>query len=192
MKLNSKNTPFLFRQKGEKSVNGEGGACGWEDDVKDPPFSSMISAGNAKYFFKRQRMRTLFSGMLTPYNSEPITVTISDECPGLCNTVPFHFDLSGFAFGAMAHPGQDHNLRMLGQVDVQYQRRNRCKPGGFSIAIEYCQIGDGGFGYEEIAEGGRGAPEWKDRRRRGPRGEGGRGRGEGGEEGVSENFVAME
>lgn len=27
-----------------------GGACGWENDVKDPPLSAMISAGNAKIF----------------------------------------------------------------------------------------------------------------------------------------------
>lgn len=27
-----------------------GGACGWGDDVQYPPFSSMISAGNANIF----------------------------------------------------------------------------------------------------------------------------------------------
>ena len=59
----------------------------------------------------------------TPYCSgKPITTTITDECPGACNDVPFHFDLSGFAFGAMANPGQDENLRNLGQVDIQHQR----------------------------------------------------------------------
>lgn len=57
-----------------------------------------------------------------PYCSgKPITVTISDECPG-CSDAPFHFDMSGFAFGAMANPGQDHNLRQLGKLMVQYQR----------------------------------------------------------------------
>ncbi|PWA42827.1 expansin-B14 [Artemisia annua] len=103
-----------------------------------------------------------------PYCSgKPITVTISDECPGLCNTVPFHFDLSGFAFGAMAYPGQDHNLRQLGQVDVQYQRvpcsyggtniafkvSEKVNPSWFSMAIEYAD-GDGGFKHVEIAQGG--------------------------------------
>ncbi|GKE47646.1 expansin-B15-like protein, partial [Tanacetum coccineum] len=57
-----------------------------------------------------------------PYcTGKPINVTISNECPGKCNEVPFHFDLSGFAFGAMANPGQEHNLRQLGQVDIQYK-----------------------------------------------------------------------
>lgn len=55
-------------------------------------------------------------------SGQPITVTITDECPGACNNVPYHFDLSGHAFGAMAKPGQANNLRQLGQVDIQYRR----------------------------------------------------------------------
>lgn len=58
-----------------------------------------------------------------PYCSGyPITVTITDECPGACNNVPYHFDLGRTAFGAMANPGRADDLRNLGQVDIQYRR----------------------------------------------------------------------
>ena len=55
-------------------------------------------------------------------SGKPITVTITDECPGHCDDVPFHFDLSGHAFGAMAKPGQENNLRQRGRVDIQFRR----------------------------------------------------------------------
>ncbi|KAJ9548787.1 hypothetical protein OSB04_021330 [Centaurea solstitialis] len=169
---------------GDETGAGSGGACGWEDDVKYPPLSSMISAGNANIFLNGKGSQILVQIFCNqpPYCSgKPITVTISDECPGACNNVPFHFDLSGYAFGAMALPGQGHNLRQLGQVDVQFQSyifyysnkhlsydrvpcyyrntelafkvQRNCNPYWFATAIEYAN-GDGGFGYVEIAAGG--------------------------------------
>ncbi|KAK1390175.1 Expansin/Lol pI [Heracleum sosnowskyi] len=130
---------------------GSGGACGFDKDVGPPPYSGMISAGNAKIFLAGQGC------------GQPITVTITDECPGACNNVPYHFDLSGLAFGAMAKPGQANNLRQLGQVDIQY-RRVSCNYGGakiafkidqhinpyfFSSAIEYIN-GDGDIGSMQL------------------------------------------
>ncbi|GJW15261.1 expansin-B15-like protein [Tanacetum coccineum] len=103
-----------------------------------------------------------------PYcTGKPINVTISNECPGKCNEVPFHFDLSGFAFGAMANPGQEHNLRQLGQVDIQYKRvpcnygltkiafklNDKNNANWFAMAIEYTN-GDGGFRSVEMAPNG--------------------------------------
>ncbi|KAK9054966.1 hypothetical protein SSX86_026045 [Deinandra increscens subsp. villosa] len=165
--------PALATWYGAETGSGSAGAaCGWEDDVRDPPLSSMIAAGNANLFLNGKGCGHCFQACIfcnrQPYCSgNPITVTISDECPGLCNAVPFHFDLSGFAFGAMAKPGQEHNLRQLGQVDVSYQRvpcnyggtkigfrvDHKCNPYWFAVALEYAD-GDGGFGSVEIAPDG--------------------------------------
>ncbi|KAJ9548788.1 hypothetical protein OSB04_021331 [Centaurea solstitialis] len=162
---------------GNETGPGRGAACGWEMDVKDLPLSAMISAGNANIFLKGKGCGHCFQISCTqpPHCSgKPITVTISDECPGACNNVPFHFDLSGFAFGKMANPGQDQNLRKLGQVNVQYNRSSvgcgrvpcnygstkiafkvsqKSNPYWFAMAIEYVN-GDGGVDRVEIAAGG--------------------------------------
>ncbi|XP_024965768.1 expansin-B15-like [Cynara cardunculus var. scolymus] len=175
--LPTSNSTGLATWYGNETGPGSGAACGWEDDVKDPPLSSMISAGNANIFLKGKGCGNCFEIFCTqpPHCSgKPITVTISDECPGYCNKVPFHFDLSGFAFGKMANPGQEQNLRKLGQVDVQYKRgmlgfgrvpcsygstkiafkvSQKSNPNWFAMAIEYAN-GDGGFGHVEIAAGG--------------------------------------
>ncbi|KVI11513.1 Barwin-like endoglucanase [Cynara cardunculus var. scolymus] len=159
--------PALATWYGDETGAGSGGACGWEDDVKDPPLSSMISAGNANIFLNGkgcghcfQACSTLVISLLffidgsqilmqifcnqPPYCSgEPIKVTVSDECPGACNNVPFHFDLSGFAFGAMALPG----------TRITFKVHEDCNPYWFATAIEYAD-GDGGFGSIEIAAGG--------------------------------------
>ncbi|KAL4572338.1 hypothetical protein LXL04_019111 [Taraxacum kok-saghyz] len=155
---------------GDETGAGSGGACGWQDDVKNPPLSSMIAAGNANIFLSGKGCGHCFEILChqQPYcSAKPIKVTISDECPGACNNVPYHFDLSGFAFGAMAYPGKDHNLRQLGQVMVQYRRipcnyrgtkiafkvSEECNPYWFAVALEYAD-GDGGFGSVEIAPNG--------------------------------------
>ena len=53
----------------------------------------------------------------------PITVTITDECPGgPCASEPAHFDLSGKAMGALARPGQGDRLRSAGVLRVYYRR----------------------------------------------------------------------
>lgn len=50
-------------------------------------------------------------------------MTITDECPGLCNNEPFHFDLSGKAFGYLAKPGREEELRKAGRINIQYTRQ---------------------------------------------------------------------
>ncbi|KAI3752749.1 hypothetical protein L2E82_24786 [Cichorium intybus] len=162
--------PALATWYGDRDGAGSGGACGWANDVKSPPFSAMIAAGNANLFLKGKGCGTCYQVLCTrePYCSKnPITVTITDECPGACNNVPFHFDLSGTAFGAMSSPGQADDLRNLGVVNIQY-RRVACNYGStkiafkidpmvnpywFALAVEFCD-GDGGLDGIEVAPNG--------------------------------------
>ncbi|CAI9284831.1 unnamed protein product [Lactuca saligna] len=160
-------SPALGTWYGDPRGAGSGGACGWANDVLSPPFSAMIAAGNSRIFLQGKGCGDCYQIKCNrePYCSKnPIRVTITDECPGACNNVPFHFDLSGTAFGAMANPGQADNLRNLGQVDIQY-RRVQCyygrtkiafkidaktNPYWFATAIEF-QDKDGGLRSVEIA-----------------------------------------
>ena len=54
-------------------------------------------------------------------SKKAIKVTITDECAG-CHDAAMHFDLSGRAFGALANPGQENNLRNAGKISLQYRR----------------------------------------------------------------------
>ncbi|KAL1807597.1 hypothetical protein ACET3Z_024587 [Daucus carota] len=116
---------------------GSGGACGLENEVAQPPYSGMIAAGNANIFLSGHGCGQCYEVQCSAEecSGQPITVTITDECPGACNNVPFHFDLSGHAFGAMAKPGQEDNLRHLGQVDIQFKRAP-CNYKGANIAFK--------------------------------------------------------
>jgi hypothetical protein len=38
----------------------------------------------------------------------------------------YHFDLSGTAFGGMAQPGRDNELRHAGIIDIQFRRSVTC------------------------------------------------------------------
>ncbi|XP_071740415.1 expansin-B15-like [Rutidosis leptorrhynchoides] len=163
-------SPALGTWYGDPTGAGSGGACGWADDVKLAPFSAMIAAGNSRIFMGGKGCGDCYEIKCTkePYCSgKPIRVTITDECPGACNNVPFHFDLSGTAFGAMAKPGQGANLRQLGQVDIEFQRvpcnygrtkiafkmDSKTNPYWFSTAIQFGDK-DGGLKSVEIAQAG--------------------------------------
>ncbi|KAM6598402.1 hypothetical protein CsatA_018011 [Cannabis sativa] len=55
----------------------------------------------------------------SPYCSgKAVRVVITDVCPGCL----LGFDLSGSSFGAMAFPGQEHKLRGIGVLEIQYAR----------------------------------------------------------------------
>ncbi|KAH7519632.1 hypothetical protein FEM48_Zijuj08G0057700 [Ziziphus jujuba var. spinosa] len=91
-----------------------------------------------------------------------VTVVITDECPG-CASESVHFDLSGTAFGAMALPGQAHQLRNAGVLEIQYQSYPDKKitfqvdtgsnPYYFAALIKYVD-GDGVLGSVELKQAG--------------------------------------
>ncbi|KAL3839413.1 hypothetical protein ACJIZ3_024004 [Penstemon smallii] len=94
-----------------------GGACGLDNDVANAPYYGLIAAGNQKIFKHGNGCGTYPS-----CSGRPITVTITDECPGACNNQPFHFDLNGKAFGYLAKRGHDYALRKMRIIDVEYKR----------------------------------------------------------------------
>ncbi|KAK4431029.1 Expansin-B4 [Sesamum alatum] len=105
--------------------SGSGGACGLENDVANSPHYGMISAGNNNLFKYGKGCGSCYQVKCTQ-NAEcsgyPITLTITDECPGSCNDDPVHFDLSGKAFEYLAKPGQGAALRNRGRINIEYQR----------------------------------------------------------------------
>ncbi|TMW89442.1 hypothetical protein EJD97_017187 [Solanum chilense] len=150
---------------GDPTGAGSGGACGLEDDVGKVPYSAMITAGN-QVLFKHGLGCGACYQVLCNQNEDcsqnPITVTLTDECPGTCNDDPIHFDLSGNAFGAMAKFGQADQLRNLGRIDIYYKRvscdhkqnimfkvEKGSNPYFLAIAIE-AQNGDGDLSLVEI------------------------------------------
>ncbi|XP_076946913.1 expansin-B15-like [Bidens hawaiensis] len=142
-------SPALATWYGDPYGAGSGGACGWSDDVQSPPFSSMIAAGNANIYLRGKGCGNCYQILCTrvPYCSMiPVTVTITDECHGACNNVPFAFDLSGTAFGAMVPCN-------YGTTKIAFKTDQMANPYWFSMAVEFC-AGDGGISSIEISSFG--------------------------------------
>ncbi|KAL9228844.1 hypothetical protein vseg_004380 [Gypsophila vaccaria] len=115
-------------------AGSDGGACGYLDTVERPPFSKMISAGGPSIYQSGQGCGVCYQVKCSgngACSGRPVTVTITDECPG-CPAV--HFDLSGTAFGALAKPGLNNQLRNAGRIQVQY-RMIRCDYGATKVAV---------------------------------------------------------
>ncbi|KAL6573478.1 hypothetical protein OROHE_001937 [Orobanche hederae] len=146
---------------GSPSGSGSGGACGFADDVADPPYNGMITAGNQVLFKYGKGCGNCYQVKCTENPScsgHPIIVTLTDECPGTCNDDPVHFDLSGKAFGSLAKSGEEDTLRKAGRINIQYQSV-RChysthitfkidsgsNPNYLAFAIEFIG-GDGDIG----------------------------------------------
>ncbi|GFQ03655.1 putative expansin-b14 [Phtheirospermum japonicum] len=113
-----------------------GGACGFENDVANPPYNGMITAGNQVLYKHGKGCGNCYQVKCTDNPScsgNAITVVLTDECPGTCNDDPVHFDLSGKAFGFLAKRGQDDNLRKAGRINIQYQS----VPCHYNVAITF-------------------------------------------------------
>ncbi|GFP91812.1 putative expansin-b2, partial [Phtheirospermum japonicum] len=142
----------------------EGGACGFGEDVANPPYNGIISAGNPFLYQSGKGCGSCYQVLCTENqycSGKPVTVTITDECPGCDGNV--HFDLSGKAFGYLAKPGQADKLRNAGKFNIQYQRV-QCQynvgitfkidlgsnPYYLAFAIEFVS-GDGDIGSVELS-----------------------------------------
>ncbi|KAL1223176.1 Expansin-B4 [Cardamine amara subsp. amara] len=115
-----------------------GGACGYGFAVANPPLNAMVSAGGPSLFDNGKGCGACYQIMCNgnpACSGKPITVTITDECPGgPCTSEPFHFDLSGRSMGALAKPGQADRLRSAGVLRVNF-RRVACLYQGTNIAF---------------------------------------------------------
>ncbi|KAK6156323.1 hypothetical protein DH2020_010571 [Rehmannia glutinosa] len=123
--LNGAFLPAVATWYGEPTGAGSGGACGFADDVANPPYYGLISAGNNNLFKSGKGCGSCYQVKCTEHPScsgDPIIVTITDECPGTCNNDAVHFDFSGKAFGSLAKSGQANTLRQAGRINIQYQR----------------------------------------------------------------------
>ncbi|XP_047309344.1 putative expansin-B2 [Impatiens glandulifera] len=148
-------------------AGSDGGACGYQNAVDLPPFSSMISAGGPLLFASGKGCGACYQVRCTKNQNsacsgKPVTVVITDECPGCDST---HFDLSGTAFGAMASSRKGQQLRDAGTFNIQYRRVSCNYPGKtltfhvdsganpyyFSALIEY-EDGDGSLSTVELKE----------------------------------------
>uniref|UniRef100_A0A0E0BDF0 Expansin-like EG45 domain-containing protein n=1 Tax=Oryza glumipatula TaxID=40148 RepID=A0A0E0BDF0_9ORYZ len=112
-----------------------GGACGIKN-VNLPPYNGMISCGNVPIFKDGRGCGSCYEVKCeqpAACSKQPVTVFITDM-----NYEPisaYHFDFSGKAFGAMACPGKETELRKAGIIDMQF-RRVRCKyPSGQKVTF---------------------------------------------------------
>ncbi|KAL2477982.1 putative expansin-B2 [Forsythia ovata] len=152
------------------SPNGagsDGGACGYQDAVGKPPFSSRITAAASSLYKSGGSCGACYQVKCkenTACSGNPVTVVITDECPG-CDSESVLFDLSGTSIGDMATSGKADQLRNAGRLQIQYKRVECNYPGVeltfrvdtgsnanyFAAVIEY-EDGDGDVAGVELKQ----------------------------------------
>ncbi|XAR66113.1 hypothetical protein NMG60_11012200 [Bertholletia excelsa] len=118
-------------------AGSNGGACGYEDTVSKPPFSSMVAAISPFLYQTGKECGACFQVKCSQRqhpscSGKPVRVVATDLSPSLF--APAHFDLSGTAFGAMAKPGQEDKLLDAGILHIRYARV-ACDYPGKNIAF---------------------------------------------------------
>ncbi|KQK24135.1 expansin-B4 [Brachypodium distachyon] len=150
-----------------------GGACGFKN-VNKYPFMAMTSCGNQPLFKDGKGCGACYKIKCTKHKAcsgrtETVVITDMNYYP----VAPYHFDLSGTAFGKLAKPGRNDELRHAGIIDIQFTRVPCEFPGlkvGFhveegsnavymAILVEY-ENGDGDVVQVDLMESGRGGGRW--------------------------------
>ncbi|CAN6296896.1 unnamed protein product [Urochloa humidicola] len=111
-----------------------GGACGFKD-VNMPPFSAMTSCGNEPLFKDGKGCGSCYQIRCVAHpacSGVPETVIITDM--NYYPVAPYHFDLSGTAFGAMAKDERNDELRHAGIIDIQF-KRVACQYAGLTVTF---------------------------------------------------------
>ncbi|XP_047064854.1 expansin-B2-like [Lolium rigidum] len=113
-----------------------GGACNFKNSQK-APFFSMTSCGNQALFKDGAGCGACYQIKCNKNNYPECsnvakTVVITDINDG--PMAKYHFDLSGTAFGAMALPGRNAQLRRAGKISIQF-RRVPCNWPGVKITF---------------------------------------------------------
>ncbi|XP_073028473.1 expansin-B15-like [Primulina eburnea] len=117
-------------------AGSSGGACGYENDVSTPPYSSLITAAASSLFNSGAGCGLCYQVKCTTHRAcsgNPVTVVVTDECPG-CDPQSIQFDLSGTSFGTMSNSGEAGQLRSVGIQDIKY-KRVACNFHGVSVAF---------------------------------------------------------
>ncbi|WVZ57556.1 hypothetical protein U9M48_007928 [Paspalum notatum var. saurae] len=123
-----------YGQPNGAGPDDNGGACGIKN-VNLPPYNGFTACGNPPIFKDGKGCGSCYEIRCNKpeCSGQPVTVFITDM--NYEPIAPYHFDLSGKAFGAMAKPGLNDKLRHYGIFDLEF-RRVRCKyQGGQKIVF---------------------------------------------------------
>ncbi|KAL6906410.1 hypothetical protein ACP4OV_004011 [Aristida adscensionis] len=117
--------------------DNNGGGCGYSNTNRYP-FNSMTSCGSKLVFKDGKGCGSCYQVRCTSKSNRacsgtPQTVIITDVNYDT-SLGPNRFDLSGTAFGAMAKPGRNQDLRNAGAVDIQF-RRVPCNYRGLKVTF---------------------------------------------------------